>query len=85
MSHNHETTAVGQVWEDRKGNRRQIIAILHDGEPLYSWADVPDDKFRGRVYDVVWVRTTGKRIPKQTWCATWETWVKHATLVQEDS
>jgi len=85
MSHNHETTAVGQVWEDRKGNRREVLAIEYKGKTYNSVAEVPVGNFGGRPYDLTWCRPVGNRVPRTIWCSTWDAWVNHATLVQEDS
>ena len=84
---NHKSTRVGQVWEDAKGNRRQIVSILagaRDEWPVQSWDDVPGDpdSTTGKIYSVVWTRESYLK-PKTAFSVSWESWVNHARLIEE--
>ena len=82
---NRDLTAVGQVWEDRKGRRRRVVGIVGDMDFDYrSVLEVPEDGVKGRTYRVVWEVPITRRA-RFDFCTTWEAWVEHATLIQEDS
>lgn len=83
---NRDLTAVGQVWEDRKGRRRTVVGMINSNDqPVQSWAEIPQrDPHTGKTYNVIWQRDPTSK-PRMAWCSTWESWVQHATLVQEDS
>ena len=81
---NRDLTAVGQVWEDRKGRRRTVVGIEVDGQTYPNISDTPGYAGDTNAYYVIWQRDPTSK-PRMAWCSTWESWVNHATLIQEDS